>query len=130
VSLFDDSDLVVCPKCRGMGTVYDAKIDADRLCDCRVARLPPPDTNPAGPAGIESRDDEVRLNKQQAAVWAVMEDEGWHTLSEVAQRTGYPEASISARFRDLRKQKYGSHTIERESLGGGLFRYRLRVNGA
>jgi hypothetical protein len=36
------------------------------------------------------------------------------------------EAGISARIRDLRKPKYGSHTIERRATAQkGVFAYRL-----
>jgi len=114
-----------CRLCGGAKRVYDQAIDAYRMCECSYVKLPPPDTNPVAPAGIDGRADEVRLNRQQALVWAVLVDHDWHTLRELSERTGCPEASVSARIRDLRKRKYGSHTIERESLGSGLFRYRL-----
>lgn len=123
-SLFDQP----CPICNGVGRVWDPRIGADRMCSCLYEQLPAPDVNPAAPAGIESRGDEIRLNRQQAKVWATINDGCWHTLAEIAGRTGFPEASISARFRDLRKEKYGEHEIERESMGGGLFRYRLIPN--
>lgn len=117
-----------CPKCGGTGRVWDQQLGTDRLCDCRAERLPPPDVNPVAPAGIENGGDVVRLNRQQARVWAVLRDQEWHTLPELSERCGVPEQSVSARIRDLRKEKYGSHEVERESLGKGLFRYRLRIN--
>lgn len=98
------------------------------MCDCRAVLLPRPDVNPEAPAGIESESDVIRLNKQQARVWAILKDEAWHTLPEIEERTGVPTQSISARIRDLRKVKYGEHTIHRESLGHGVFRYRLEIN--
>jgi hypothetical protein len=58
-------------------------------------------------------------------VLAFIQDERWHTLSEIAAHTKDPEASVSARLRDLRKPRFGSHTIEREYVERGLFRYRL-----
>jgi hypothetical protein len=123
-TLFD----LPCPKCNDTGRYWDPRIGTDRMCDCRAIQMPSPDVNPEAPAGIESESDIIRLNKQQARVWAIMRDGLWHTLAEMSHRTGDPEASISARFRDLRKRKYGGHTIERELIGDGLFRYRLRVN--
>ena len=68
-----------------------------------------------------------RLNTQAATVWKVMRDGQWHTLSGIAKATGYPEASISARLRDLRKKRFGSHVVERErdTTDPGLFYYRL-----
>jgi hypothetical protein len=130
MSLFDTDGYEVCSICKGRGMVYDHKLGVDRMCECQIEKLQPPDTNPAGPAGIYDRADEIRLNKQQAAVWAVMRDGEWHTMREISRRTDYPEASISARFRDLRKPKYGGHTVEREHLGDGLHRYRLIPSNA
>src|SRR5688572_20716591 len=71
--------------------------------------------------------DARRLAGQHARVVAFMKDGGWHTLSEIAEATGDPEASVSARLRDLRKPRFGSYVVEREYVERGLFRYRLRV---
>jgi hypothetical protein len=68
--------------------------------------------------------DTSRLNRQARDVWLVMADQQWHTLHELAIRTGHPEASISARLRDLRKPRFGSRQIEREHWGHGLHAYR------
>ena len=54
-----------------------------------------------------------------------MLDHEWHTLYGLSLTTLAPEASVSARLRDLRKQKYGAHTIERRHIGSGLWEYRL-----
>lgn len=37
--------------------------------------------------------------------------ESWLTLAELARKTNYPEASISAQLRHLRKPEYGAHEI-------------------
>jgi hypothetical protein len=68
--------------------------------------------------------DEVRLTGQLQNVRQILSDNRWHTLSEIAQRIGGSEAGISARIRDLRKPKFGNHTIDRQHIGGGLWRYR------
>ena len=125
LTLFGDDE---CGKCGGAGRVWDDRLGTMRMCDCRSEHLPPPDVNPVAPAGIEGAGDIIRLNHQQAHVWAVLKDERWHTLPELCSVTGYPAQSISARIRDLRKLKYGNHVIHRESLGKGLFRYRLEIN--
>jgi predicted transcriptional regulator len=52
------------------------------------------------------------------------------TLAKIEAITGDPQASISAQLRHLRKKKYGSHAVERISLGGGLHTYKLTVNEA
>jgi hypothetical protein len=55
----------------------------------------------------------------------------WRTLAEIA--AGLPvdatEAGISARLRDLRKERFGSYIVERRRRGdpkAGLFEYRVR----
>jgi hypothetical protein len=45
----------------------------------------------------------------------------------VSQATGFPEASVSARMRDLRKPEYGNHAIERKFVHRGLYMYRMTV---
>lgn len=69
--------------------------------------------------------DHDRLALQLKAVRAVMSDHEYHTLYHIALLTGYPEASISARLRDLRKPKYGSNIIERHYVVDGLWEYRM-----
>jgi len=54
-----------------------------------------------------------------------MADGRWHTLREISGQTGDPEASISARLRDLRKRKFGGHSVLRQRLAGGKWRYRM-----
>ena len=48
----------------------------------------------------------------------------WTTLRALALRFG-SEASVSARLRDLRKEKYGGYVVERKRLGAGLWVYRV-----
>lgn len=71
--------------------------------------------------------DGVRLHKQHNRVLAAMRDGQWHTLAELAAATKDPEASVSARLRDLRKPRFGSYVVEREYVERGLFRYRIPV---
>jgi hypothetical protein len=47
--------------------------------------------------------DGARLGDQAQRVFGAMSDGMWHTLAELSQRTGDPEASISARLRDFRR---------------------------
>lgn len=122
-TLFDFDS--TCRVCGGEGRVWDERIGAERMCECRAQQLLPPDTNPVAPAGIDGREDEVRLNRQQAMVWAIVSDEQWHTIEEIAGRAQVPAQSVSARLRDLRKPKYGGHEVERRNLGNGLHSYRL-----
>ena len=69
--------------------------------------------------------DGKRLGAQMEAVFDVMKNGNVRTLPQLAEITGYPESSISARLRDLRKPKFGGHRVDREYLGRGLWSYRL-----
>ena len=78
----------------------------------------------------EPEHDQVRLGKQLMAVFALMQDEKWRTLGEIERITGYPQASISARLRDLRKKRFGEYEVPRRRRGEpseGLFEYRLNA---
>jgi hypothetical protein len=72
----------------------------------------------------EGRDGE-RFTLQLGRVRALMLDGKWRTLAEIAEATGYPEASISARLRDLRKPRFGGFQVERRYLRRGLHEYRV-----
>ena len=69
--------------------------------------------------------DHDRLAKQLSAVRAVLSDHEFHTLYYLSLITGAPEASVSARIRDLRKTRWGSNIIERRYIGSGLWEYRM-----
>lgn len=80
------------------GSTYDAKFDADRLGD------------------------------QSRRVWELMRDGNWRTLREISVAVCSPEASVSARLRDLRKPRWGGWVVERRRRGEaerGLFEYRV-----
>jgi hypothetical protein len=80
-----------------------------------------------GPTYAPDRDG-ARLRRQLTTVWEFMCDQHWATLPEIAEATGYPEASISARLRDLRKVRFGGHTVHRHCLGKGLWEYKVVPN--
>ncbi len=71
--------------------------------------------------------DARRLSGQHARVLACMRDGIYRTLAEIAAATGDPEASVSARLRDLRKDRFGAHEVERRYVKDGLWAYRLIV---
>lgn len=73
---------------------------------------------------IEERDG-ARIGKQREAVLDLMRDGKWRTLAEISAATGAPEASASARLRDLRKERYGGFVVDREYVSQGLWKYRL-----
>lgn len=62
--------------------------------------------------------DRMALADQMRAVMGRMADGRWHTLPELEAELGCSSASISARIRDLRKERYGRQTIERRIRKG------------
>lgn len=80
--------------------------------------------------------DEIRLSGQLARVFNCMKDGRYRTLSEIQRALSCQglmvkdsEAGISARLRDLRKSKWGSHIVNRRRRGAGLWEYQVIVNG-
>lgn len=69
--------------------------------------------------------DGPRLKGQLAKVRDVMVGGEWVTLKDLAFQVKGSEAGVSARIRDLRKEKFGGYTIERRRLAGGLWEYRM-----
>ena len=72
--------------------------------------------------------DNERLTGQQQRVYDIMSDEQWHTISEVADKARGSEPGVSASIRNLRKQRFGGHNVERQYVGNGLYQYRLHIN--
>jgi len=77
--------------------------------------------------------DQDRLENQLDATFNIMNDGRWRTIPELTAlvslriRREVTTQSVSARLRDFRKEKFGGHRVDRESLGGGVFQYRLIV---
>ena len=69
--------------------------------------------------------DGPRLGTHLERVAAYMRDGQWRTLWEIARAAGCPPQSASARLRDLRKPRYGSHPVERRRVSAGVFQYRV-----
>lgn len=76
-------------------------------------------------ATLDIERDQSRLARQLTAVRLLMLDGQWRTLGQIHDLTGYPESSVSARLRDLRKLKFGGYDVQRRRLSGGLFAYRV-----
>jgi hypothetical protein len=82
-------------------------------------------TTTFGPAYDEARDGN-RVAVQMAAIYThIAADAGWYTLGHLEDALGYPQASISAQLRHLRKHQFGGHRIQKRHVGGGLWEYRL-----
>jgi hypothetical protein len=54
-----------------------------------------------------------------------MSDGKFYTIPQIAQHLRCPEASVSARIRDLRKPEHGSNIVNRRYVASGLFAYQL-----
>jgi len=76
--------------------------------------------------------DGKRLGRQYEAVLKVMlECNGeYKTLKEIEEATGYPQASISARLRDFRQEKFGAWQVDRrrKTKTGGTWEYKVTKN--
>jgi hypothetical protein len=71
--------------------------------------------------------DASRLSRQLDIVATCLGDGSWWTLPSLAERAAASTQSVSARVRDLRKERWGSHTIERRKVVGsvGVYEYRM-----
>lgn len=82
----------------------------------------------------ERAKDHKRLSSQLFQVKWLMGDGKWRSLDQISttlgfrEQSSFPPASISARLRDLRKEKFGAYQVERRRGDGGLFEYRLVGN--
>ena len=78
--------------------------------------------------GIDTR----RLAGQLAKVYGLMKDGRFRTLSQIASVAGCLETSASARLRDLRKARFGNHSVVSHRVEGttALYEYRLVANPA
>ena len=77
--------------------------------------------------------DHERLSKQARRVYDVLKGGEWLTLDEIAVLSSSPQASVSARFRDLRRigSKSGAWTCGSKrrpgAEGSGVWVYRLVI---
>ncbi len=74
--------------------------------------------------------DDPRLRTQIQRIFDLMRDSRWRTLSEIEVDTGDPASSISAQLRHLRKEKFGSHTVNKRHRGEaarGWYEYQVIV---
>lgn len=83
----------------------------------------------------DAADDQFRLSTQMQKVKAIMlhnADFGvWMTLRELADWADASEASVSARIRDCRKERFGGLTVERRRRGdpkAGIHEYKIKLD--
>jgi len=77
-----------------------------------------------GPAYDEAKDGH-RIARQHEAIRDLMLDGQWRTLDEIENELGYPQASISAQLRHLRKPAFGSYTVSKHRRTPGTWEYRV-----
>lgn len=73
-----------------------------------------------------------RMDTLSIRVWAFMVDNRWHYPAEMEDHfdNKHTWASISARARDFRKEKWNENLMLSEPRGKGLFRYQLIPRGS
>lgn len=77
-------------------------------------------------ATFDAKLDGPRLTTQLEAVRMVISGGGWWTLSDISTLADAPQSSVSARLRDLRKPRFGKHTVERRRVAdAGTYEYRM-----
>lgn len=76
-------------------------------------------------ADINPHRDNKRLGQQMERIKEYMSDGQWRKLSEISKACNAPEASASAQIRNLKKQKFGGHEVNRRHLGYGLYEYQI-----
>ena len=75
--------------------------------------------------------DKVRLTGQIERIFDCMKDSKFRTLSEIEAITKDGQASVSAQLRNLRKERFGLHTINKQRRHeAGLFEYQLIINSS
>ena len=74
--------------------------------------------------------DRDRLTTQYNKCFDLMLDGQWHTLKELVAYSNGTEQAVSARVRDMRKVRFGGHTVDRRRVAGkrGIYEYKLTLN--
>lgn len=80
---------------------------ADTGEEMRTSRIMP------GPQDYKNRQDQSRLNRQHLDIRNLMLDGGWRTVKEISDKLSYPETSVSAQLRHLRKPEFGGWEVSR-----------------
>jgi len=80
-----------------------------------------------GPA-FDEKQDGARIRGQLETIRQYMlSSKQWLTLAEIEAHLGYPQASISADLRHLRKEEHGYYDVQkRRRDGAAVWEYRVR----
>lgn len=71
--------------------------------------------------------DGKRLGDQYLRVFGLMRDGLWRSLADISSTTKDPVTSVSARLRDMRKERFGGFEVKRRHVSNGLYQYQLNV---
>lgn len=77
-----------------------------------------------GPTFSDPLDGE-RITDQMGQIRDLMVDGVWRTLSEIEKSTRYPQASISAQLRHLRKPQFGAFLVQKRRRSTGTWEYHV-----
>lgn len=78
---------------------------------------------------FEFSKDGHRILKQHEIIRDFMLDGKWRTLREISVNLGYPEASVSAQLRHLRKPRFGCYTVKKRRKTVGTWEYQVLTPG-
>lgn len=65
------------------------------------------------PSDYRGANDQIRINHQHDKIKALMLDGFWRTVREISTALEYPETSVSAQLRHLRKPQFGAFKVYR-----------------
>ena len=84
-----------------------------------------------GPS-YDERVDGARVRRQMEDIRDYMvylsnysEPFAWRTLAEISKALDYPEASVSAQLRHLRKERFGAYQVDKRRRTSGTWEYRV-----
>lgn len=107
---------------------HDGRIARMGICSvCKAAAISDQLTPELVPESVGFQGDLFgKLDGDVGRVFEAMKDGRRYTLRQLSGSLDIPEASVSARIRDLRKPEFGGHVIEKHALGGRRgYAYRL-----
>jgi DNA-binding NarL/FixJ family response regulator len=77
-------------------------------------------------AVIDHKVDQKPLEKQLKAIYNLMQDGVYRSLSDIATKLNIGESSVSAQLRNLRKERYGGFEVQKTRVDR-LWLYRLAL---